>query len=271
MIAVDRVPGTVPAGEPVDRRRFLEFLASAGAGVVVLVLLGEKTVLADKIAPPAGAAPQPEYDWTKHLYVYVVDTRKCIGCGSCVRACQRENKVPEKYFRTWVERYMISRTGQTTIDSPAGAARGFAPQVLDHDVAKAYFVPKLCNHCTFTPCVQLCPVGASYRTEDGVILVDEERCIGCGYCVQACPYGSRFLNPETHTASKCTLCYHRITKGLQPACVQACPVGARMLGNARDPYDQVAALMSTERVGLLKPELLTGPNCYYLGLDKGVR
>ena len=119
--------------------------------------------------------------------------------------------------------------------------------------------------------MQLCPVGASYRTPEGVVLVDEERCIGCSYCVQGCPYGSRFIHPETHTASKCTLCYHRLTRGLKTACVQACPVGARMLGDARQVGDYVTRIIATEPVGVLQPELLTEPNCYYLGLTREAR
>ena len=114
-------------------------------------------------------------------------------------------------------------------------------------------------------------MGASYRTLDGVILVDEKRCIGCGYCVQACPYGSRFIHPVTHTASKCTLCYHRLTRGLTTACVQACPVEARLLGDAKQAGDKVAEIIATQRVQILQPELLTDPNCYYLGLTKEAR
>ncbi len=140
------------------------------------------------------------YDPTKHRWIYLVDVAKCIGCGSCVRACERENEVPRHFFRTWVERYQISRTGEVWIDSPDGARDGFEPTVTGADITKAFFVPKLCNHCTNTPCVQLCPVGASFTSPDGVVLVDEKRCIGCSYCVQACPYGSRFIHPVTHTA-----------------------------------------------------------------------
>ena len=209
---------------------------------------------------------QPE----QHAYAYVVDIDKCIGCGSCVRACERENNVPPHYFRTWVERYSVSSKGHVEVDSPNGARDGFQPRVTGSDVTKSFFVPKICNHCTETPCVQLCPVGASYRTPDGLILVDETRCIGCGYCVQACPYGSRFIHPVTHVASKCTFCYHRITKGLKPACVGACPVGARKFGDTKEPGDEVAQIIATQSVRVLKPELRTEPNCYYLGLGMEV-
>lgn len=276
---------TTPANDPpqnttrgaCDRRAFLSNGGRAlGAGVATLVLLD--LVELEALAQEVGAVSEPAapvlraYDWTKHDYVYLVDLRKCIGCGSCVRACSAENNVPEGYFRTWVERYHMSRTAEEPIvDSPNGGKDGFEPILTGMDVSKTFFFPKLCCHCTNTPCVQLCPVGASYRTLDGVVLVDETRCIGCGYCVQACPYGSRFIHPVTHTASKCTLCYHRITRGLEQACVQACPVGARRLGDRKQIDDEVAKIIAEECVQILQPELLTKPNCFYLGLSKEAR
>lgn len=278
---------TTPANDPLherksggcDRRSFLTAGGQAlGAGVAALVLF-DLTEL-EAIAQETGAALEPaapvlsHYDWTKHEYVYLIDLRKCIGCGSCVRACSKENDVPNGYFRTWVERYHVARgLEEPIVDSPNGGMDGFEPseKVAGLQVSKSFFFPKLCCHCTNTPCVQLCPVGASYRTKDGVILVDEKRCIGCGYCVQACPYGSRFIHPVTHIASKCTLCYHRITRGLKQACVQACPVGARRLGDMKQVDNEVAKIIATERVQILQPELLTKPNCYYLGLTKEAR
>jgi Fe-S-cluster-containing dehydrogenase component len=264
------------AGFKTSRRDFLRQGARAlGAGAATLVICDLTELVewaqASEVPLRPTDALASRYDWTKHSYVYLIDTRKCIGCGSCVRACSRENDVPRDYFRTWVERYQISRTGEAIVDSPNGGLDGFEPTVTGQDVTKGFFFPKLCCHCTHTPCVQLCPVGASYRTPDGVILVDEKRCIGCGYCVQACPYGSRFIHRETHVASKCTLCYHRITRGLTTACVQACPVRARRLGDMKRVGDEVAEIIATQRVQILQPELLTDPNCYYLGLDKEAR
>jgi Fe-S-cluster-containing dehydrogenase component len=110
-------------------------------------------------------------------------------------------------------------------------------------------------------------VGASFRTPDGVVLVDSEHCIGCGYCIQACPYGSRFLHPELKVASKCTFCYHRVTRGLFTACAQACPRGARIVGDFRDENSRLHKIVSSERVRVLKPELNTEPQVYYIGLD----
>lgn len=264
------------AGEPLHtRRELLQGGARAVGTGVATVIIADLSVIAgatqaEPATRPADAALK-DYDWEQHAYVYLIDTRKCIGCGFCVRACTLENDVPADYFRTWVERYQVSRTGEVVVDSPNGAMDGFKPCVSGHDVTKAFFFPKICCHCNYTPCVQLCPVGASYRTRDGVVLVDDQRCIGCGYCVQGCPYGTRFIHPETHVASKCTLCYHRITRGLKPACVQACPVEARMLGDTKQVGDKVAEIIATERVQVLQPELLTEPNCYYLGLSREAR
>jgi Fe-S-cluster-containing dehydrogenase component len=259
-----------------NRRGFLKHGSRAlGASLATLVLCDLADLM--QFAQAAGLTPQSGesvlggYDWTKHRYVYLIDLRKCIGCGACVRACAKENNVPRNYFRTWVERYEVSRTGEEVVDSTNGGMDGFAPHVSGNDVTKAFFFPKLCCHCTYTPCVQLCPVGASYRTLEGVVLVDEKRCIGCGYCVQACPYGSRFIHPVTHTASKCSLCYHRLTRGLTTACVQACPVKARMLGDTIKVGDEVAEIIATQSVRTLQPELLTDPNCFYLGLSKEAR
>jgi Fe-S-cluster-containing dehydrogenase component len=248
---------TEPAA--LGRRAFVATALKLGGGLVAFLA-----------GVPAGAADQADYDWTQHRWAYLIDTTRCIGCGACVRACRAENDVPDGFFRTWVERYVVSPEA-SHVDSPRGGMDGFPPLQAPFTPTKSFFVPKICNHCEETPCVQVCPVGASYRTRDGVVLVDGERCIGCGYCVQACPYGSRFLSPETHTAEKCTWCYHRITKGLRPACVEVCPTGTRQLGDMLREDDPVRVAISRERVSVLQPHLLTEPQCFYLGLDKEVR
>jgi Fe-S-cluster-containing dehydrogenase component len=262
--------------EKVSRRDFIRKAALASGGCAVFLLLGPGGTGNASSPASEGGSPLGDYDWEQHRYAYLIDTVKCIGCGMCVKACKAENKVPDGFFRTWIERYEISEDGEAEVDSPNGGLDGFEENVSHVKVAKAFFVPKMCNHCAASPCVQVCPVGASYRTKDGVVLVDQELCVGCGYCVQACPYGSRFIPheasaPYTRTAQKCTLCYHRITKGLQPACVAACPVGARQLADMKNQFDPVRKRILTERVGVLQPELLTQPQCYYVALDKEVR
>jgi Fe-S-cluster-containing dehydrogenase component len=217
-------------------------------------------------------------------WAFLVDTNKCTGCGFCVKACKLENEVPydTSASRTWVERYVETKDGRRFADSPKAARDGFTTTSIDlglgkmqaikpEEVQKAFFVPKLCNQCEDPACVQACPVGATYQTPDGVALVDRTWCIGCGYCIMACPYGARFFHPVTHTAEKCTFCYHRISQGLNPACVDACAFGARRIGNLKDPDDPVTKIIRTERVSVLKSEFGTKPQVFYLGLDEEVR
>jgi len=185
------------------------------------------------------------------------------------------------HFRTWVERYVyLEGEDKALVDSHADpgniAASGseaeyrFDNRYKDAKVSKAFFVPKMCNHCVHPPCVQVCPVGATFRTEDGVVLIDHDYCIGCRYCVQACPYGARFFNDEKGASDKCTWCYHRITKGLMPACVEVCPTGARIFGDLNDSSSPISEFIRDNLVQVLKPELGNAPTCFYVGIDKDV-
>ncbi len=230
-----------------------------------------------KILSPAEARASVEASTVR--WGFIVDTYKCVGCGFCVKACKLENEVPYEapVTRTWVERYLILKDGRMVADTPLGGRDGFTSLeiqeevVKPEDVAKAFFVPKLCNQCENPPCVQVCPVGATYQTADGVVLVDRTWCIGCGYCIMACPYGVRFFHPVYKVAEKCTFCYHRINKGMKTACVGACPFGARQIGNLKDPNDPVTKTIMTQRVAVLKDEYGTKPQVYYIGLDENVR
>ncbi len=276
-----------PSGKA--RREFLRRLGGAAvAGTGALVGAGslgnaQSALQGEARAAASGSFPTKDYDWTKHRWAFGVDATKCIGCLRCVEACKHENDVPldAHHFRTWVERYVyLEGEERARIDSQQDpvniAASGsereyrFANRYQDAKVEKAFFVPKLCNHCTHPACVQVCPVGATYQTEDGVVLIDHEYCIGCRYCVQACPYGARTFNEEKGVSDKCTWCYHRITKGLQPACVEVCPVGARVFGDVKDRQSPISLFIRNNRVQVLKPETGNAPNVYYVGIDKEV-
>ena len=244
------------------------------------LILGSKMFVMTSVAAAAfehvlAGAPEAaaSYSTADHWWAMVIDIEKCVGSGHCVRACKNENGVPDEpfYFRTWVERYQIDPDDpeHPQVDSPNGGYDGF-PTATKAGV-KTFFVPKLCNQCADSPCVQVCPVGATFQTPDGVVLVDKDYCLGCRYCVQACPYGCRYINPETHTADKCTLCYHRITKGLQTACVEVCPTGARYLGDLRNPNDPIHEFLRTHKVQVLKPQMATHSKTFYNGLDGAVR
>jgi tetrathionate reductase subunit B len=247
-----------------DRREFLSEMMSA-CGAAAPVFFGF-------IRVPA-TTQDGEYDATEHLYGMGVDINKCIGCGRCVNACTIENDVPEEphFTNTWIERYIIDSDGEVVVDSPNAGMEGFPPTENETGILKSFFVPKLCNHCEEAPCVQVCPVGATFTTEDGVVLVDEDYCLGCRYCIQACPYGARYLHPEKHVAAKCTFCYHRLVDGLVPACVEVCPTGARTFGELTDRPTPLDQFLRFNTIQVLKPHLNTQPKVYYANLDGEVR
>ena len=253
----------------ISRRDLLKAVGLLGGTLVGGLAPYVYSALTKARAAPSSAG----YDWEKHRWGFVVDTTRCIGCGRCVVACKLENDVPRdpRYTRTWIERYVIDSDRAILVDSPKNGSEGFAPLHTGRTLEEGFFVPKLCNQCDNPPCVQVCPVGATYKTKDGVVLVDRDRCIGCRYCVQACPYGARYLDPRTQIVDKCTWCYHRITRGLLPVCVEVCPVGARVFGDLRDPKSPVRKIIQVERVNVLKPDLGTEPQVYYVGLQEGVR
>lgn len=261
----------------ISRRKFLKKTAMGIAGMGI-------SLSALEIIDPNKLFAEVAADKAAVRWAFLVDTYKCVGCGLCVKACKQENEIPydANVTRTWVERYVLTKTGKLYADTPKGARDGFTTDRIDlnadgikdirkEGIEKAFFVPKLCNQCDNPPCVQVCPVGATYQAADGVVLVDRKWCIGCGYCIMGCPYGVRFFHPVHHTAEKCNFCYHRITKGLKSACVQACPFGARQIGNIKDPNDPVSLAMRTQRVGVLKSEYGTKPQVFYIGLDEEVR
>lgn len=196
-----------------------------------------------------------------HHWVMVVDLRKCVGCQACVVACKSENNVPLDVYRTWVkvgeEGEMVpSAEGSVVVDG-----YGYEPN------AHRFALPSLCNHCDHPPCVEVCPVKATYKRQDGPVLIDYPVCIGCGNCINACPYGARFFNPVQQTADKCTLCVQRIDRGLLPSCVTSCVGRARVFGDVLDPESEVSQLLAEFPTDRLKTEMGTDPQVYYIGLD----
>lgn len=245
-----------------DRKNFISFirkgflLLSAG-GVFGPLLKG-----ATKVTATVGGR-------SSKLYAMGIQVDECIGCGRCVIACKIENNVPKEsfYFRTWVERYIIKRDKSVVVQCTEGGAGELSDYFKEKDILRSFFIPKLCNHCENPPCAQVCPVGATFKTEDGIVLIDENRCIGCGYCLQACPYGARYMHPQKHTADKCTLCYHRIKRELIPVCVEVCPTQARVFGDMNSAASSLVRLMRMRNIHVLKPSLNTEPKVFYTGLD----
>ena len=195
------------------------------------------------LAVPVHAAEGAGPHWAM-----LVDTRRCIACQACTMACSMENVSPEGAFRTVVATYAVTVEGKTGLS----------------------VLPRLCNHCEEPPCVPVCPVGATFKRKDGIVLVDGDRCVGCAYCVQACPYDARFINHDTGKADKCTFCSHRVEAGLLPACVETCVGGARIFGDLNDASSDISRRLKAAAgtVSVLKPEAGTTPRVFYIGLDE---
>lgn len=261
-----------------NKREFLKkgAIAFIPAAAVFQVLM--RQAVAEGPAAAAGSAgaagsPIPGYEPKDHWYGMGIEVEKCIGCNRCAEACKAENDVPPEpfFFRTWVERYTVKPSGKTEVECISVDPRAERKTQDEREVLRSFFVPKLCNHCAHAPCVQVCPVGATFTTADGVVLVDSTRCIGCRYCIQACPYGARFFNHRTNTADKCTFCYHRVVKGLLPACVEVCPTQARVFGDLRSKASRLVRFQRMNEINVLKPALNTEPKVYYAQLDGEVR
>jgi Fe-S-cluster-containing dehydrogenase component/formate-dependent nitrite reductase membrane component NrfD len=175
-------------------------------------------------------------------YGFLIDQSKCIGCHACSTACKSENQVPLGVNRTWVK-YVET---------------GAYP-----DVRRRFQVTR-CNHCANPPCVRICPVSAMYQRDDGIVEFDPSICIGCKSCMQACPYDSIYLDPETNSAAKCTFCAHRIDVGLEPACVVVCPEHAILAGDLNNPASEISRKLATAQATVRKPEQGTGPKLFYI-------
>ena len=251
------------------RREFLQNILAGAVTATVLMVYGPGVLAIN--ARKAGDSRGWMQRSTEHEWTYVININNCIGCGNCVRACKAENSVPSGFFRTWVERY-VTTDGGVYVESPEGAIDGFATlnNKIRDEVISSFTVPKMCNHCKEPPCVQVCPVGATFKAPEGFVLVDHDHCIGCGYCVQACPYGARFINPEINKADKCDWCYHRVKKGKLPACVTVCPNKARLFGDMNDPESEVTRIFKEDNWMVLKPAMHTDPHCFYVGLPREV-
>ncbi|MCA9972574.1 MAG: polysulfide reductase NrfD [Anaerolineales bacterium] len=175
-------------------------------------------------------------------YGFVIDNRKCIGCHACSTACKSENEVPLGVYRTWVK---YVETGA-------------------YPNSRRHFQVTRCNHCANPPCVRICPVTAMYQRADGIVEFDQDVCIGCKACMQACPYDAIYIDPESHTAAKCHYCAHRTDIGLEPACVVVCPEHAIISGDMNDPNSEISQLLARQDVSVRKPEQGTSPKLFYI-------
>ena len=151
---------------------------------------------------------------------FVLDSGSCIGCHACTVVCKSEHEVPLGVNRTWLK---YVETGS-------------------HPQTDRHFSVMRCNHCEDAPCMSICPTNALFRADNGVVDFDDDNCIGCKSCMNACPYDALYIHPETMTAHKCNFCNHRVTEGLEPACVVVCPTQAIRAGDLDDPNSELAQL-----------------------------
>jgi Fe-S-cluster-containing dehydrogenase component len=254
----------------ITRKRFLQI-----AGITALAGAGGR--LAGALAGKADSVALPSPQALKlGRWAMVIDLERCIqeaGCTKCIDACHMAHNVP----RIRIEAHQINWIWKS---SYAGA---FPSEENEYQVSKLKnaSVPVLCNHCENPPCVRVCPTQATWKRQDGIVMMDWHRCIGCRYCMAACPYGSRSFNwvdprpyipnqtPDFPTRTKgvvekCNFCEDRIGKGELPACVKACTQQAMIFGDLHDANSAVRELLRTRFTMRRKPELGTNPQIYYI-------
>ena len=244
-----------------DRRDFLAIGTVMAAGSVMATGL---PALSNTLSEEKETTASSKNKWGM-----VIDISKCSpDCTACVKACGKENNVP--HFEEpeldihWIRKISFKQKGV--------------------EGAETLSMPAMCYHCEHPPCAHVCPVAATFVRKDGIVLVDKHRCIGCRYCMIACPYKARSFvsrhvehqpgdNPDVPrrmhgVVEKCTLCVHRIDRGEEPACVEACKKegGGMKFGNFGDPNSEVSAILKTSRAKQIRPDLGTNPRIFYLGI-----
>ena len=253
-----------------SRRDALKIIGATGATAVVA-----QAVTAGPLSSGAieGLKRETHHASSDHEWHMVIDLEQCIGCQYCIWACQATNDVPEDNMR-W------------NIGFPERTENG-----------TDFFMTRPCLHCQEAPCTKVCPVGATWVREDGIVAMDYDRCIGCRYCEVACPYDVRRFNwgtidtenayqptwgvaevdrRERGVAEKCTFCVHRIDRGLSqgltpgvdpqatPACVNICPVNARIFGDVKDPESPVSKYLAEHETFRLREDFGTEPKVHYV-------
>jgi Fe-S-cluster-containing dehydrogenase component len=254
----------------ITRKKFLQI-----AGVSALAGVGER--LANRVARATeNLSAASQKNPRKGRWGMVIDVSRCLqkeGCTRCIDACHLAHNVPhfsdEAHRIQWIWKTSFHQAFPGDDNEYQNSAIRNAP------------VPVLCNHCENPPCVRVCPTKATWKRQDGIVMMDWHRCIGCRYCMAACPYGSRSfnwtdprtalstLNPDFPTRTKgvvekCTFCEDRIAKGEMPACVKACPQEAMFFGDLEDANSAVRGLLRTRYTIRRKPELGTSPQIYYI-------
>ncbi|MGB2716557.1 MAG: 4Fe-4S dicluster domain-containing protein [Vicinamibacterales bacterium] len=279
----------------VSRRKFATVTAAAAAGWV-LTACGPRRlhdVPADRLrqlvrdmereysakygtqVSVSDAGPMPGV-----LFGYALDISRCIGCRRCVYACVAENNQSRDPQVHWIR--VLQMDKEHGVDFTHADAY-YQPSEVPQE--GHFYMPVSCQQCRDAPCTKVCPTGATWAEEDGIVVIDYDWCIGCRCCMAACPYGARHfnwstpslptgeVNPAMHylgnrprpkgVVEKCTFCIQRVRAGRYPACVEVCPVGARKFGNLLDPESEIRYIIEHKRVMVLKEELSTMPKFFY--------
>jgi len=219
----------------------------------------------------------------------VIDVGACVGCRRCQYGCKAENNIPDSISPPWIEIFRLDEEeGVLAYPTIEELKAGVTTHYEFSPEEGKWYLPIQCNHCENPPCVKVCPTGATYQDEDGLVLMDYDKCIGCRFCVVACPYSNRRFNwvrpeiPEEDinkivpirtvgVAEKCTFCVHRTRDGKLPRCVLVCPTQARHFGDLNDPESEVSKLIHENLSFRLLEELGTEPDLYYITRGKKYR
>jgi len=279
----------------VSRREFATCAAAAAAGFV-LTACGPKQLhefpkarlssllkemeqrYAAKYGTAFTVADTPPIDGVE--FAYALDISRCIGCRRCVYACVDENNQSRDPQVHWIRVFQMEKS--KGVDFTEGDPYYHPKEVPQEG---HFYIPVACQQCRNAPCTKVCPTGATWTEKDGIVVVDYDWCIGCRYCMAACPYGARHfnwsepsvpadtVNTNTHVlgnrprpkgvVEKCTFCIQRTRNGRYPACVEICPVGARKFGNLLDPTSEIRYIIENKRVMVLKEDLNTMPKFFY--------
>ena len=281
---------------PQSTRRLFTAKATAGAAGWILTACGPKRLYEIPKATLRQRIEEMERQYQENLgqtikvadsqakpgvqFVYALDISRCIGCRRCVYACVEENNQSRNPQIHWIR--VLSMEKDKGVDFEHANAY-YQPETVPEE--GHFYVPVACQQCENPPCTKVCPTGATWKEKDGIVVIDYDWCIGCRYCMAACPYGARHfnwttpsipkneINPNTHylgnrprpkgVVEKCTFCIQRTRNGRYPACVEVCPVGARKFGNLLDKDSEIRYIIEHKRVLVLKEELNTLPKFFY--------